>query len=108
MDIRMPGMDGRKATRWIKEQAQTQGRETKILALTASSFEEEREKILQAGCDDFLRKPFQEGPLLEMMGMHLGLRLVYADDFREEKPPDEPLEDLERRIAAIAGKSKGS
>ena len=32
------------------------GNETKILALTASAFEEDRRKVLAAGCDDFVRK----------------------------------------------------
>jgi PAS domain S-box-containing protein len=58
MDMRMPVMNGYEATQHIK--ASPGGQNTKILALTASSFEEERARILEAGCDDFLRKPFRE------------------------------------------------
>ena len=74
MDMRMPGMDGLEATRRIK--ATAAGHETRILALTASSFEEERQEILAAGCDDFLRKPFRESEMLAMMARHLGVRYV--------------------------------
>jgi signal transduction histidine kinase/DNA-binding response OmpR family regulator len=51
---------------------------TKILALTASAFEEEREVVLAAGCDDFIRKPFQAEALLEKIGEWLGVRYVYT------------------------------
>jgi two-component system sensor histidine kinase/response regulator len=51
---------------------------TKILALTASAFEEERETVLTAGCDDFIRKPFQAEELLEKIGQWLGIRYVYS------------------------------
>lgn len=78
MDMRMPVLDGYQATRRIK--ASPHGQETRILALTASSFEEEREQVLASGCDDFLRKPFREGDLLELMRQHLDVRYMYADD----------------------------
>ncbi len=77
MDMRMPIIDGREATRRIK--ASEQGRDTVVIALTASSFEEERDSIMAAGCDDYLRKPFDDGVLLETMARHLGLTLRYED-----------------------------
>ncbi len=78
MDMRMPVLDGRAATRRIK--ACANGPATVIIALTASSFEEQRADILAAGCDDFLRKPFQEGDLFGLMQKHLGVRFVYQED----------------------------
>jgi len=83
MDMRMPVMDGYEATKQIK--ATRQGEDTVIIALTASAFEEERAIILQAGCDDFLRKPFREEVLLAKIAEHLGVRYVY-----EEDPPASP------------------
>lgn len=74
MDLRMPGMSGVEATRHIK--ATEPGQNTKVLALTASSFEDERATVLATGCDDFLRKPFREVEVLEMMARHLGLRFA--------------------------------
>jgi response regulator RpfG family c-di-GMP phosphodiesterase len=47
---------------------------TIIIALTASAFEEERQKILSIGCDDFIRKPFMQEVLLEKLSQHLGVK----------------------------------
>lgn len=77
MDMRMPVIDGYEATKQIK--AQPQGKETIIIALTASAFEEERVVILSAGCDDFMRKPFQEAELLTKIGQYLDLEYLYED-----------------------------
>lgn len=78
MDMRMPIIDGYDATRRIR-QAQTQNTTPKILALTASAFEEQQASILAAGCDDFIRKPFRESIIFEKMAEHLGVQYVYAD-----------------------------
>jgi signal transduction histidine kinase/CheY-like chemotaxis protein len=59
MDLRMPGMGGREATRALRER----GCRTPILALTADAFEEDRRSCLAAGMDDFLTKPLQESVL---------------------------------------------
>ncbi|MGB3405731.1 MAG: response regulator [Microcoleaceae cyanobacterium] len=74
MDIRMPVMDGYEATQQIK--AMNQASETVIIALTASLFEEEKKEIISAGFDDFLRKPFREKELFEMMSKWIGVELI--------------------------------
>jgi PAS domain S-box-containing protein len=76
MDIRMPVMDGLEAARRIK--ATEAGRRTKIIALTAHALDEERKPILEAGCDDLVRKPYREQELFEVMARHLGLKYLYA------------------------------
>ena len=75
MDMRMPVMDGYEATTQIK--SYLKGQATVIIALTASAFEEERAVVLSAGCDDFVRKPFEEQILFEKMAKHLGVRYIY-------------------------------
>ena len=75
MDMRMPVMDGYEATRQIK--AHLKGQATVIIALTASAFDEERSVVLSAGCDDFVRKPFQEETLLAKIADYLGVDYVY-------------------------------
>ncbi|MCT7952520.1 PAS domain S-box protein [Ancylothrix sp. C2] len=80
MDMRMPIMDGYQATKQIK--ADPKGKETVIIALTASAFEEDRKMVLEAGCDDFIRKPFQQDVLLEKISQHLKVSYIY-----EESPP---------------------
>ncbi|MDZ8189839.1 MAG: ATP-binding protein [Nostoc sp. ChiSLP02] len=47
---------------------------TIIIALTASAFEEERQRTLSIGCDDFIRKPFTQEVLLEKLSEHLGVK----------------------------------
>ena len=73
MDMQMPIMDGYEATRKIKQSPQGQG--TVIIALTASTWEEKREGILAAGCDDFLSKPFEEKVLMDKISHHLRFKL---------------------------------
>jgi signal transduction histidine kinase/CheY-like chemotaxis protein len=77
MDMRMPIMNGYEATQQIK--SHLQGQATAILALTASTLEEEKAIILSAGCDDFIRKPFQEEVIFEKMAQYLGVRYIYED-----------------------------
>lgn len=77
MDMRMPIMDGYEATKQIK--SQTKEKDTIIIALTASAFEEEKIKILSAGCDDFMRKPFQDKELLVLIGQYLKVEYLYED-----------------------------
>jgi CheY-like chemotaxis protein len=96
MDMRMPVMDGWEATRRIK--ATQRGRSTVVVALTASSFEEERDEILAAGCDDLLRKPFQEEVLFGALARHLSLRYAYDDDGSPAAGCPEPDR---RRIAML-------
>ncbi|MCP4539343.1 MAG: response regulator [Chloroflexi bacterium] len=82
MDIRMPVMDGYEATKRIKSLIQAQGGSQPVpvvIALTAHAFEEERAAILAAGCDDFVRKPFQQNEIFDKMAQHLGVRYIYQD-----------------------------
>lgn len=75
MDMRMPVLDGYKAAERIK--GTIKGQATAVIALTASAFEEEKSVVLSAGCDDFLRKPFKEAEIFEMIHKHLGARFIY-------------------------------
>lgn len=77
MDMQMPVMDGFEATQKIK--SQEKGQTTTIIALTASAFEEDRSLVLSAGCDDFIRKPFQREELLEKIGQHLNVQYQYQE-----------------------------
>lgn len=87
MDMRMPDMDGFQATRLIK--STPKGQNTVVIALTVSAFEEDRQLLLAAGCNDFIHKPFREEVLLSKVSEHIGVRYIY----------DEPLDsDSDNRI----------
>ena len=74
MDMRMPVMDGYEATRKIK--AMENGK-IQIIAVTASAFQEDRQKVLTCGADAYLRKPFKEHEVFECIGSCLGVKYVY-------------------------------
>ncbi len=61
LDLRLPGMNGIKVCRTIRSNSKLRG--IKILAMTAYSIEESKKRIMEAGADDFLAKPFDTGEL---------------------------------------------
>lgn len=73
MDMRMPVLDGYAAVRQIRTLPGGEG--VKIVAVTASALVEEHAPILAAGCDDVVRKPFQQQDIFEAMARYL--RCVY-------------------------------
>ena len=78
MDMRMPVIDGLEATRRIR--ASKNGNAVRIVALTAHALEDERLLILEAGCDDVVRKPYRESELLYALTTHLGVCFTYEDN----------------------------
>jgi CheY-like chemotaxis protein len=56
MDIMMPGMDGREATRRIRFNSET--KDIPVLAITVLHRESDLRSCIEAGCDDYLIKPF--------------------------------------------------
>lgn len=67
MDIRMPVMNGYEATKHIKEFRS----DLKIIAQTAYSTREDKDKAIQAGCNDFYSKPISEEVLSEIIYRYL-------------------------------------
>jgi two-component system cell cycle response regulator DivK len=63
MDVQMPGMDGLEVTRRLKADPRTA--HVKVLALTALAMKGDAERILAAGCDGYLAKPYQYQQLLD-------------------------------------------
>jgi CheY-like chemotaxis protein len=77
MDLRMPVMNGYKATKEIK--STIKGQATAIVALTASAFEQDRILVLDAGCEDFIRKPFRETAIFEALEKYLGVQFIWEE-----------------------------
>jgi hypothetical protein len=69
MDCQMPVMDGFQATREIRRWERANGLQpTRIIALTAAAYEEDRRLCLAAGMDDFLAKPIDVKAMLKALG----------------------------------------
>jgi signal transduction histidine kinase/CheY-like chemotaxis protein len=67
MDIQMPEMDGFEALAAIRAAEEPTGRHTPVVALTAHALEEDRERCLAAGMDDYLSKPIEAAKLYEII-----------------------------------------
>ena len=70
MDIQLPKMDGLEATRILKADAATAA--IPIIALTAFAMKGDRERILEAGCDDYIPKPVHYQDVIERIARLLG------------------------------------
>ena len=103
MDMRMPIINGYEATKQIK--AQSAGKDTIVIALTASAFEEERVEILSAGCDDFMRKPFQEEELLAKIGQYLNVDYCYEQTVEVEIDAKNLQQELSKASLAVMPES---
>lgn len=63
MDIKMPGMGGLEATREIRKKNGT----IPIIAQTAHAFTTDKERALEAGCNDYISKPIQGKELMRLI-----------------------------------------
>jgi signal transduction histidine kinase/CheY-like chemotaxis protein len=77
MDRRMPVMDGIEATRRIRKLPG--GHAVKIAAVTASAFKEQQQELLDAGMDDFVRKPYRFEEIYDCLARQLGVRYLYNE-----------------------------
>lgn len=67
MDIQLPKMNGYEATRKIREF----NKDVIIIAQTAYGLSSDKEKSLDAGCNDYISKPIKKSDLVEIIRMHL-------------------------------------
>lgn len=67
MDIKLPDLDGMDATREIKKL----NAEVPVVAQTAYAMKRERDRCIEAGCDDYISKPFDPETLMNVVKKYL-------------------------------------
>ncbi len=70
MDIQLPGMDGYTITKKIKSDPQTKN--IPVIAVTARALKGDRQKALQAGCDEYMSKPIDTRKIVTMVEKLIG------------------------------------
>ncbi len=129
LDLQMPTLDGFEVARTLRN-SKSNG-SLKIIAVSASVFEDDRQEAIDAGCNDFLAKPFEERQLLAVLGKALDLEWITAgpapDGARATNeaagllaPPPEEIEamlelsrrgdilGIKKRLAALAASDHGN
>ncbi|MCX7592388.1 MAG: response regulator, partial [Fischerella sp.] len=112
MDMQMPVMNGYKATREIRAREKKIDREignypiwpsphTIIIALTANAFEEQRQKMISSGCDDFISKPFREEEIFDKLAKHLGVHYLYFETTAKNQNTSLECQKLSRKDLAV-------
>ena len=102
MDVTMPVMDGREATRRLR--ALPEGEEVPIVAVSASVFEDQLREVMEAGANGFLRKPLREEELFAQLLTFLPRIFEYGGE--SELPAPSPLTstaELARELAGLPG-----
>lgn len=82
IDMRLSVLDGHEITRRIK--AAPQGKNTVIIAVSASTQQEDIAGMLADGCDGFVQKPFHESEIVAQLVKHLGVRMIYEKAWSTE------------------------
>jgi CheY-like chemotaxis protein/HPt (histidine-containing phosphotransfer) domain-containing protein len=106
LDVHMPELDGFQVVQAVRERERTAGGHLPVIALTARSRKEDRERCLAAGMDDFLAKPIQAANLWAAIDRVVGARsrhtpcAVADDGARSRHTPCAVADDGTRSVPA--------
>ena len=105
-DLSMPVMDGHEMLAQLRQSPSTSN-EPIVIVSSASVFESDRQKSLQAGANDFLPKPIQKETLLQSLEKHLNLEWVYEQQTEKTATIDDPVGDAEVEIVPPSAEEIG-
>jgi PAS domain S-box-containing protein len=77
MDLRIPVMDGYETIKQIRLREDQTKSPVKIIVISASILESQKQKLMDLGCEDFISKPLQENELWQTIAAHLGVSYLY-------------------------------
>ncbi len=103
LDVHMPEMDGFRVIEVLRQREQGTGRRLPVVALTARSMKEDRERCLQAGMDEYLRKPLRRKDLVAAMARVLAGRPAIEPQPPLEAPPASGLLDADTLLTTCDG-----
>ncbi len=86
MDLQLPDISGIVAALRIRKLEH--GGTVKIAAMTASAFESDRENVIAAGMDDFVRKPYRPAEVFDCLARHLPVRFRGVEAVGAPPAPD--------------------
>ena len=101
MDLVMPNLNGFDALEHLRNDPDLA--DIKVIAFSANVFEQNQQRSLRAGFDDFIAKPVDVDSLLEKIGMHLDLVWQYADGVSEQATTNVLPTDLATATAPASG-----
>lgn len=102
MDMRMPVMNGLEATKIIR--SIKTDKEVKIIAVSAHIFKNELDEIFNAGCDDYIGKPYKENEIFNIFSKHLGVQFVYEEESNETDPYIKSIDLTDNILSSIPNK----
>jgi CheY-like chemotaxis protein len=92
MDCQMPELDGYQATEKIRALEEGSARHTPVIALTACTTQDEQEKCVASGMDDFISKPIRPQALNDMLTRWLCAPAASLPEAPSKPPADDELE----------------
>jgi two-component system, sensor histidine kinase and response regulator len=102
MDVHMPELDGLQATRQIRALS-GQKSETPIIAVTADAMPGDREKLMQAGMDDYVTKPIDQSKLMHVVTRYSGIAHPAMESIQDnsDDAAGQDLSELEESLATL-------
>ncbi len=96
-------MDGIEATKRLRQLPD--GQAVKIIAVTASAFKEQQQEMLDAGMDEFVRKPYRFDDIYNCLARQLGVKYMYHGG--EEVADIKPVELTPTMLAGLPTRLRG-